>query len=109
MPYPPNYLRKHFLHTELKSKHIMESIDKIYLAINSVLEYSFLMHILNIGMGATYVQRGWEHASFSNTVCAMLLFPIVNDLLYAPAHRFLHWPPIYPWIHKHHHREYVPS
>jgi hypothetical protein len=28
--------------------------------------------------------------------------------MYAPFHRFLHWQPIYPYIHKHHHRHLAP-
>merc|ERR1719316_947788 len=38
----------------------------------------------------------------------MIALYFIYDAVYAPFHRFLHLPEVYPWIHKHHHRTIVP-
>merc|ERR1711924_31568 len=47
--------------------------------------------------------------SFLNTVAAMFVIFLLNDLFYAPAHRVLHVKGIYSYIHKHHHRQVLPE
>jgi sterol desaturase/sphingolipid hydroxylase (fatty acid hydroxylase superfamily) len=44
-----------------------------------------------------------------NTLVASVLLFVLDDFLYNLAHRFMHWRPVYPWIHKIHHRQYLPE
>mmetsp|Transcript_24361 Transcript_24361/g.78225 ORF Transcript_24361/g.78225 Transcript_24361/m.78225 type:complete len:195 (-) Transcript_24361:161-745(-) len=34
---------------------------------------------------------------------------VVDDMLYAPLHRAMHLQAVYPWVHKHHHRNTFPA
>ena len=47
--------------------------------------------------------------SLANTCLALPAFFVVYDAFYAPFHRALHLPSIYAYVHKHHHRQVVPS
>lgn len=44
-----------------------------------------------------------------NTVLAIPLLFIAYDLPYSMFHRFLHWKPVYGYIHKHHHKQRAPQ
>ena len=44
-----------------------------------------------------------------NTLFALPCFFIVYDLFYAPFHRALHHRSVYAYVHKHHHRQVVPT
>lgn len=50
-----------------------------------------------------------EDITVLSTFGAVLAYYIVYDLFYVPFHAFLHVRAIYPWIHKHHHRQAAPS
>ena len=39
----------------------------------------------------------------------MWLLLVVDDMLYAPLHRFMHHHRVYRWVHKHHHRNTFPA
>jgi nucleoside-diphosphate-sugar epimerase/sterol desaturase/sphingolipid hydroxylase (fatty acid hydroxylase superfamily) len=43
-----------------------------------------------------------------NFAVAIVLQFIVYDFAYSLFHRFLHWPPVYAYVHKHHHRQVAP-
>lgn len=47
--------------------------------------------------------------SFANTFLALAAFFVVYDFFYAPFHRALHHRSVYAWVHKHHHRQVVPT
>merc|ERR1712032_688282 len=32
----------------------------------------------------------------------------IYDAIYVPLHGIAHWPALYPWVHKHHHRQNSP-
>lgn len=44
-----------------------------------------------------------------NTLLPLPAFFIVYDAFYAPFHRVLHHRSIYAYVHKHHHRQVVPT
>ena len=45
----------------------------------------------------------------ANTCIALPAFFIVYDFFYAPFHRALHHSSVYKFVHKHHHRQVVPT
>ena len=47
--------------------------------------------------------------TFTNTCLALPAFFFAYDALYAPFHRALHHRSIYAYVHKHHHRQVVPT
>ena len=44
-----------------------------------------------------------------NTLLPLPLFFLVYDAFYAPFHRALHHRSVYAFVHKHHHRQVVPT
>ena len=44
-----------------------------------------------------------------NTPVAFWLLLVVDDMLYAPLHRFMHLSSVYRFVHKHHHRNTFPA
>lgn len=50
-----------------------------------------------------------EQATVTNTFLALALFFVVYDFFYAPFHRALHHRSVYAYVHKHHHRQVVPT
>jgi sterol desaturase/sphingolipid hydroxylase (fatty acid hydroxylase superfamily) len=51
--------------------------------------------------------QGTLTAAAASVVQMLLLFALY-DAVYVPFHRTLHVPRLYPWIHKHHHRQIAP-
>ena len=45
----------------------------------------------------------------ANTCIALPAFFVVYDFFYAPFHRALHHRSVYAYVHKHHHRQVVPT
>ncbi|KAL7518292.1 hypothetical protein ACHAWX_003135 [Stephanocyclus meneghinianus] len=83
----------------------------IYLSINSINEYAFVMrltHYLWNGGYRTQLPCELTQLTLGNTVVAIGIMFVSMDLLYAPLHHLLHLPTLYPFIHKHHHRQHFP-
>ena len=55
------------------------------------------------------MKRDLGSVGWLNTLPALWLLLVVDDMLYAPTHRFMHWKPVYAWVHKHHHRNTYPD
>jgi sterol desaturase/sphingolipid hydroxylase (fatty acid hydroxylase superfamily) len=98
---------------ELKGLASMEAIDYIYMAINNVfLMAPFAMHMVHF---AVYPPSGvevvWsiEDARVSNTLVPLTVIFVVSDFYYYWLHRAMHYRPVYPYIHKHHHRQNLPE
>ena len=53
----------------------------------------------------------WEHdkATALNTVGSLVALFVVYDFAYTSFHIALHHPSVYWMVHKHHHRQKVPS
>lgn len=84
----------------------LEFRDYTYLFLNQFVEMVFVLHLL---------QKAWtsmplwpEQATVSNTVGAIYATFLIDDFIYYFAHRIMHVPWVYPWIHKHHHRQPLP-
>jgi sterol desaturase/sphingolipid hydroxylase (fatty acid hydroxylase superfamily) len=89
----------------------LDSRSIIYLSINALNEYAFVMrltHYLWHGGYQNIVPWKIEEISLTNTIIALGIMFVFMDLLYAPLHHILHLPRIYPLIHKHHHRQHYP-
>ncbi len=90
-------------------KHVLDRYDVIYLGINSFIEYAFLQQLAwFLWFHPRVLRSGGDFGLASGPLAWYLLF-VVDDMLYAPAHRFMHWPPVYKYVHKHHHRNTFPS
>lgn len=48
-------------------------------------------------------------ATWTNMLVAPVALFVLDDLLYNLAHRFMHWRPVYPYVHKIHHRQTMPQ
>lgn len=102
-----------------KAKNQLHTIDYFYVFINSFIEMVFIFNLFFFGANSADVVYsfdfgGWDVASRSgytiwNTLVASVFLILLDDAIYAPAHRFLHWKPIYPLVHKHHHRQKFPE
>jgi sterol desaturase/sphingolipid hydroxylase (fatty acid hydroxylase superfamily) len=89
----------------------LEGIDYFYLAVNQVIEFVFMLHVIRFVLASPggMVVSALGGMGPLNTVVALYLLFVVDDLIYAPAHLLMHWAPLYPYIHKHHHRQIVPK
>jgi len=83
-------------------------VDVVYLFINAIQEWLFVQNMCFYIWHSNDVPKSVEQIGVFNTVCAVMVMFIVQDIFYAPTHRFLHWRPVYPYIHKHHHRQIFP-
>ena len=98
-------------HPNVKGLAALEWIDYAYLALNSWVEYVFAMHVCWFVAGARPAPgTAWRaaDAGLLNTGPALWLLFAVDDALYAPCHRLMHWKPFYFYVHKHHHRQTLP-
>lgn len=86
----------------------LRPIDVTFLGINSINEWVFVQNLCHYIWFSESVPKGLSELGVLNTAGALYLMFLVLDLFYAPAHRFLHWRVVYPYIHKHHHRQIFP-
>lgn len=96
-------------HPEVKGLEHLERIDQIYLTINSVVEFVYINHIFLFIYNCKHVAWNFNEITLINGPLAILVVFVFGDSIYALAHRFMHWPPFYPYVHKHHHRQVVPN
>lgn len=87
----------------------MENIDYIFLVVNSFIEYTYLMNLGSYVVTDGLFMVGWKQASITNTICAFFALFVAADFFYSLAHRFMHLSLVYPWVHKHHHRQMLPK
>lgn len=86
----------------------VRTFDKMMLGMNSFIEVMFIYNLLWVLFLSPDLTYGTTTLGVLNTVVASFALFVIDDLLYNLAHRFLHWRPIYPYIHKIHHRQYLP-
>jgi len=87
----------------------MDAISWWYLGINSFLEWTFVLNLLHFLWHSPAVPKQLTALNPLNTFAGLYVMFAVMDFFYAPAHRFLHWTPVYPYVHKHHHRQVFPA
>ena len=86
----------------------LEWIDFLFLFFNSVIETVFVHHLCQFVNSSPNIVFGSAGANVANTALAFVALFVIDDLFYAPAHRLMHWKSLYPYIHKHHHRQNLP-
>ena len=90
-------------------QHPLGRLDFTYLAINSCIEFTFTNQLIRLLWFSPIISRAPATLGVLNSAVALWLLLIVDDMLYAPAHRLMHWPPLYKHVHKHHHRNTFPA
>jgi len=86
--------------------------DRLFVAFSKLVTTLFIYHC-----GQFLIQAGALHTALesSHSLRAVLLLPVylpllflAYDFFYTLFHWALHMPALYPWIHKHHHRQVAP-
>jgi len=96
------------VHPGKRGLQALAAIDYSFLAVNAVIEYVFTYHLALFAWNSPLVSWGWDTVSLLNLIPALVLIFVLDDLVYAPMHRFMHWRPVYWLIHKHHHKQPFP-
>ena len=84
----------------------LQAIDYTFLVLNQVVEAVFVVHLFHLM--ATELPLALADVSVANSIVAIYAIFIVDDALYYWLHRFMHHPVVYPYCHKHHHRQALP-
>ncbi|KAH9249727.1 hypothetical protein BASA81_012523 [Batrachochytrium salamandrivorans] len=97
---------------ENKGKHLdeLEFKDKFLIVFNRLcvplLTYSMFKFMWD---NPSHVEWDLHKLTLANTLGSLVGFFTLYDFFYVLLHRFLHIRAIYPWVHKHHHRQHAPS
>jgi len=91
-----------------KSLPVLVALDYIFLGANQLIEFAFTLHMFQFVMTSPAVVWELDAITMTNVFPALVLIFVIDDLLYAPSHRFMHWGPVYWIIHKHHHKQKYP-
>ena len=92
-----------------KGLETLQIIDYLFLFANSFVETTFVHHLCVFVLNDKYIIKSMDEMNIINTFLSFYLLFLADDFFYAISHRFMHWGPIYPWIHKHHHRQPLPE
>ena len=87
----------------------LEWIDYVFLCINSVVEWQFTCHVIDIVLSSPNFAWRLHDLGVLNTLPALYLIFAIDDAFYAPLHLLMHRPFFYPYVHKHHHRQNLPE
>ena len=87
----------------------LEWIDYLFLCINSVVEWQFTCHVIDIVLSSPNFAWRLHDLGLLNTLPALYLIFAIDDAFYAPLHLLMHRPWFYPYVHKHHHRQQLPE
>merc|ERR1712216_892119 len=90
------------------SKEKFDTRDYQYLTINTVISALLLYHFNQFVNSSSDIVWGWSEATLRNTLGTTLLQFALYDFFYHWFHRILHIGWIYPYIHKHHHKQKAP-
>ena len=96
-----------FLTHSIKQIRTCNSRSKLYITFSKLMVPIFIYHLFRFAWFSTAVE--WENCTILNTLLPLPILFILYDMMYQPFHRLLHWPPLYPYIHKHHHKQMVPT
>ena len=83
--------------------------DRQYIAFSQLAIVVMTFHYLQFMATSANVLWKLEQATLANTLLALAAFFVVYDAFYAPFHRALHHRSVYAYVHKHHHRQVVPT
>lgn len=87
----------------------LDRTSLVFLSINSLNEWVFVQRLCHYLWYSPEVSKSLEDIGLVNTLGALYVLFVVNDVFYAPTHHVLHMPALYPLIHKHHHRQHFPT
>lgn len=90
-------------------QHKINLTDVAYLILNSVIEFIFAQQVGHLLMESPLIIRDVRSLGILNSVVAVWMLLVADDMLYAPLHRFMHHQSVYKWVHKHHHRNTFPA
>ena len=90
-------------------QHRINVLDVAYLAINSTIEFVFAEQIGRLLWESPLIVRAPTGLGLFNGPLALWLLLVVDDMMYAPLHRFMHHHRVYAYVHKHHHRNTFPA
>ena len=98
-------------HLPARGKHLesFERRDRQFIAFSQVAIVVMTVHYLPFMATSPNVLWRLDQVSLANTFLALPAFFVVYDFFYAPFHRALHHRSIYAYVHKHHHRQVVPT
>ena len=80
---------------KLKGLQALQTRDYTFLAINSVIEFVFSMHFVQLLINSPMLGRSMGDLNILNTIPALYLMFAIDDLYYTPLHMFMHWRPVY--------------
>ena len=94
-----------------RGKHldVLDLRCRLYITFSKMMVPVFMYHLFRFSWFSKSVKWDMMHCSIVNTVLPVPLLFLLYDMIYQPFHRLLHWPPLYPYIHKHHHRQMIPT
>ena len=92
-------------------KHLdrFEITDVLYLLFARFTIIPFAYHFLSYVLLSPNMVHDFGSMTLSNSVAPIPVMFLVYDAFYQPFHRILHIPALYPLVHKHHHRQKVPT
>jgi sterol desaturase/sphingolipid hydroxylase (fatty acid hydroxylase superfamily) len=102
----------------MKSKHIpiggkhldtLSTTDKLFIGISKAQTGPFLYFLLQYCFNEPDIVWNINQMTFKNVVLPLPALFIVYDFFYTILHWALHIRAVYPYIHKHHHRQKAPS
>ena len=88
---------------------VLAGKDRLFIAFSQVLIVVMSFHYFQFMASSENVLWSLDRATLANSLLPLPLFFIVYDAFYAPFHRALHHGSVYGYVHKHHHRQIVPT
>lgn len=95
----------------VKGKHLdkLEGLDLAFIAFNKCSAVFFVYNTAQVIHASSTVYKSFDDLSLANTLGSFVAFYVFYDFFYVLFHHFLHLRSVYPYIHKHHHRQKAPS
>lgn len=92
-------------------KHLdtLDRTDYVFITINRLTGVPFVFHCIQWASTSSSMLWHPSELSVSNTLGSLLCLFVFYDFFYCLWHRLLHVRSIYGLIHKHHHRQVVPT
>ena len=84
-------------------------MDKLFIFINKLLTVLFVYHVIQVTYSLPSIKWNQNELTLFNSIGSYIAFFIFYDYFYMWFHRLLHIRQLYPFIHKHHHRQKAPS
>lgn len=94
-----------------RGKHLdeLETIDILFIWFNRLCTPVFTFHVIQFCWFSPNVAWKGSELSIVNIVISLICMFIMYDLPYTVYHKILHIRGLYKYIHKHHHRQKVPT